>query len=236
VAGRDPEETVDRPVVRVSWRSLTFLHWAYDPDVVQPLLPPGLEVDTWDGKAWVAITPFVMTGFRLPFMPPLPVVSTFPETNVRTYARGPDGQDGLVFLSLEVDSLPTFVGARATYWVPYQWARMQVDEGEPVRYVSRRRNGDVGHDIVVRPGERYGDGELGEFDHWLTGRWRAFTRIGGKLAVVAVQHERWPLLRVDVDKLDENLLGACGLPAPSGDPVAHFATQVDVRLGAPHSV
>ena len=119
--------------------ALTFLHWRYDPDEIRRLLPRGLDVDTWDGSAWVGVTPFVMVDIRIGRLPAVPGVSTFPETNLRTYVRGADGRDGLWFFSLEAGSLPMVLAASALYGVPYRWADMTVEQGETVRYRSRRR-------------------------------------------------------------------------------------------------
>ncbi|MFN2607770.1 MAG: YqjF family protein [Acidimicrobiales bacterium] len=236
MAGREPEEVVARPVVRQRWQSLAFLHWPYDPADVQPLLPSGLEPDTWDGAAWVGLTPFLMADFRLLGLPPAGRLSTFPETNVRTYVRDARGRDGLWFLSLDADSLPTVLAASAAYGVPYRWAGMSIDEGPPVRYRSHRRVGRAaGHDIVVRPDRPHGDGEASAFDHWLTGRWRAYTTPAGRLAVVPVAHEPWPLWRAELVSLEETTVAAAGLPAPVGAPLVHWSPGVDVRLGRPHA-
>lgn len=54
--------------------------------MIQARLPKGYEVDTWDGAAWVTMTPFVMT-FRLGPLPPIAGMGIFPETNLRTYVR-----------------------------------------------------------------------------------------------------------------------------------------------------
>ncbi len=213
---------------------MTFLHWSYEPEVLQPLLPSGLEVDTQEGKAWVGLTPFLMVDFSVGCLPPIPRLSTFPETNVRTYVRRPDGKDGLWFLSLDADSLPTVIGASLGYGVPYRWAEMSVDEGQAVRYRSGRRiASSAGHDITVRPERPYGADEASHLDHWLTGRWRAYTTIAGRLAVVPVEHEPWPLWHAEVESLDQSLLQAAGLPASGDQPLAHYAPEVTVRLGAP---
>ena len=89
-------------------------------DAVQAHLPEGLEPDTWEGSSWVSLTPFLMVDFRLATLPPLGRLSTFPETNLRTYARDSTGRDGLWFLSLEADSLPTVLAASTVYGVPYR--------------------------------------------------------------------------------------------------------------------
>ena len=41
---------VERPVMVQHWDQLTFLHWSFEPGAVQDLLPPGLEVETYDGQ------------------------------------------------------------------------------------------------------------------------------------------------------------------------------------------
>lgn len=201
------------------WGSMTFLHW------------PGFEVHTFDGSAWVSITPFLLT-FRLAGLPHVPGMTTFPDTNLRTYVRGPDGRDGIWFLSLEADCLPLVVGARARYRVPYRWASMRVDrQGPTVRYRSRRRPGPpAGHDITVRVG---GPCEGSEFDHWLSGRWRGWTRIAGRSCRVPAEHRPWSLCEADVVELDESLFAGSGLIRPWGPPLVRYSPGIDVRLGSP---
>jgi uncharacterized protein YqjF (DUF2071 family) len=236
MAGRHPEERVSRPVLCQRWQTMTFLHWAYDPAAVQAVLPAGLTPDTFDGAAWVGLTPFLLADFRPLCLPPVPRLSTFPETNVRTYVRDADGTDGLWFLSLDVTQLPVALGARVFYWVPYHWAAMEVSEGPPARYAGRRRGPrgpDAGYRIAVRPTLALADEDTAGLVDFLTGRWRAFTRIATRLTAVPVEHQPWPLWDAEIEDLEEDLLVAAGLPPPEGEPLAHFSPGVDVRLGAP---
>jgi uncharacterized protein YqjF (DUF2071 family) len=235
MSGQQPEEEVDCPASRQRWEAMTMLHWPYPAQLVGAMLPDGLEIDTWDGMAWVSITPFLMVDFRVGRLPPVPGLSTFPETNVRTYARRPDGCDGLWFLSLEADSVPTVVSASIVYGVPYRFADMRVEQGDTVRYRSHRRDDpEVGHDISIRVGQPCECPS--DLDHWLTGRWRAFTTVAGRLAAVPVQHQPWPLQEAEVVSLEQTLLAAAGLPEPTDGPLVHYSPGVDVRLGAPRPV
>jgi len=95
VAGAFPEERVAWPVAHQRWHTFTFLHWAYDPADVQRLLPADFVVHTHDGLAWVGLTPFVLADFHPPGLPAIPGLSTFPETNLRTYVLNRNGVDGL---------------------------------------------------------------------------------------------------------------------------------------------
>jgi hypothetical protein len=181
---------------------MTFMHWSFEPALIQALVPAPFEVDVWEGRAWVSLTAFVMAGFRVGPLPAAPRLSTFPETNLRTYVRGPDGRDGIWFFSLEAGSLPLVVAASTLYGVPYKWAEMEVTQGETTRYRSRRRHGPpVGHDITVRVGSAC---ESSPLDDWLTGRWRAYTRILGRPAVVPVDHPPWPLADVEILGLEQS--------------------------------
>ena len=117
--------TVDKPVMRQRWEQLTFLHWSYDPAVVQRLLPGGLTVDTYGGRAWVGLVPFFMR-VHTPGDRGVPWVSNFCETNVRTYARDRDGRAGIWFLSLDAARLGAVAVARASYRLPYFWSSMRL--------------------------------------------------------------------------------------------------------------
>ncbi|MBW3573566.1 MAG: DUF2071 domain-containing protein [Actinobacteria bacterium] len=233
MAGALPEQPVRWPAVAQSWRHVTFLHWPFPPEVVASRLPAGLEPDLWEGQAWVSITPFLVQGFRFPPLPALPSLSRFPETNLRTYVRGPGGVDGLWFFSLDADSALTVATAWAGTGVPYRWSAMAVETGETITYTARRRRPcrPAGHRIVVRPGPPLSVAEASERDHFLTGRWRAYTTLAGVLATVPVEHQPWRLQHAEVVTLEEDLFVAAGLPAPSGLPLVGYSPGVDARLG-----
>ena len=67
------------------WRNLGFLHWEVDPERLAPYIPEGLQLDTFEGKAYVGTIPFMMTNVRPRLTFSVPWISTFPEFNIRTY-------------------------------------------------------------------------------------------------------------------------------------------------------
>ncbi len=129
--------TVDKPVMRQRWEQLTFLHWSYDPAVVQRLLPDSLTVDTFGGAAWVGLVPFFMR-VHTPGDRGAPWASNFCETNVRTYALDREGRAGIWFLSLDAARLGAVAVARASYRLPYFWSSMRLT-GQPPRPDGRAR-------------------------------------------------------------------------------------------------
>jgi uncharacterized protein YqjF (DUF2071 family) len=67
------------------WSQWLFMHWPVPADSLRPLVPQGLEIDTFDGTAWLGIVPFKMSRVRPRGLPAFPGTSAFPELNVRTY-------------------------------------------------------------------------------------------------------------------------------------------------------
>src|ERR1041384_4832910 len=113
-SGLRPPDAVDHPVMLQDWETLTFVHWRYDASTLQARFPAGLTIDVYDGAAWIGLTPFRVSHLTLPGAPPLPWLSTFPETNLRTYVRGPDGIRGIWFFSLDAARLLAVLGARVS--------------------------------------------------------------------------------------------------------------------------
>src|SRR5438034_4338536 len=71
------------PLVHQNWGKLLFMHWAMNAEILRPLIPSQLSLDTFDGHAWIGVIPFTMWGIRASFLPPIPGTSAFPELNVR---------------------------------------------------------------------------------------------------------------------------------------------------------
>jgi len=213
------------------WRDITFLHWRYRPETIRRMLPRNLALDTFDGAAWIGLTPFVVTGLRVPVLPALPWISRFPEMNVRTYVRGPDGERGIWFFTLEADRLAAVLGARMSYRLPYRWAQMQVrlQENE-IEYRSRRHFGAGCANIKIQAASPL---EASEQERFLTARYRLYTVLGGRLAYAQVHHPAWPLRSAKVLQLEQDVIEHSGLPAPTGEPMIHFSRGVYVRIGRP---
>ena len=239
-----PTDPVDRAIMVQSWNELSFLHWPFEPEAVAAVLPPGLVPDLFEGSAWVGLVPFKMNKIRMPMTPSLPWLSSFPETNIRTYVRGPNGTDGVFFLSLDITRLVTTIVARTTYRLPYVWSQMTIQRSRgEIRYASERRwpstnlkndpVGDATSDIAISIGEAISPVDLTQFDHYLTGRWGLWTELRRGLSYAPVDHPAWSLHRASARQYDNTLFTAAGLPQPEGPPVVHYSPGVTVRIGLP---
>ncbi len=230
-----PPFRVERAVMRQTWNHVTFLHWRYPPAAVRPLVPPELELDLFEGAAWVGLVPFLITGLTLPRWPAIPWLSRFPETNVRTYVTDGAGRPGVWFFSLDAARLAAVVGARTGYGLPYFWAKMRVRaDSQGVQYRSRRRFLPGHSDLEIEKGDFIE--EQSERDVFLTARFRLYARWLGRMVCGRIEHPQWPLHTARVVRLEDSLVRAAGLPEPEGDPLAHFAPRVDVRVAAPEMV
>lgn len=107
------------------WRDLLFLHWRVEPDLLAPLLPPALRVETFGDAAWLGIIPFRMERIRVAGLPPVPGCTRFLELNVRTYVRHRESrQTGVWFFSLDANHAVAVQAARRQYRLNYRRARL----------------------------------------------------------------------------------------------------------------
>ena len=226
-------EAIALPVMEQDWLGLSFLHWPYEAAAVQRLVPPQLTVETFDGVAWVGLVLFLLR-VRIPHGPALAWIGAFPETNVRSYVRGPDGHSGIWFLSLDAPRHLAIWAARLTYRLPYRVAVMHMHCEKRVRTYASWRRGGPHRGATSRARVTY-EGRIAPLDvpplaHFLTARWRLYAPLRRGIGTARVEHAPWALWHADADDIDARLLVAAGLPAPVGDPLAHACDDVRASL------
>jgi uncharacterized protein YqjF (DUF2071 family) len=224
-----------RVAQRQSWRELSFLHWRIPVSVLRPLVPAALEIDTYDGDAFIGVVPFTMTGVRPLWAPAVPGISNFHETNVRTYVHHEGGAPGVWFFSLEAASLVAVTIARTFWHLPYHHARMTLEKGpDGIRYTSERRSPPPLPgvcNVTCRPLSEPTAARPGTLEHFLAERYLLYADAGGgALRRGAVHHTPYPLQTAEVTAWEESLLAAAGIARPPGEPFAHYASGVDVEI------
>lgn len=227
-----PPHRVALAAAQQDWESVTFVHWRYPPAQIADLLPPGVEVDTIDGAAWVGLTPFWLQAAMLPLVARPAVAAT--EINVRTYVRV-RGRPGIWFLSLELDKPMVAKSLRGLLRLPYRTSQIAV-EHRPGQVVYRQHRQDphpARLEMTVDLGQHLEPNEVTELDVFLLARWRAFTRTLGTIISVPVEHRAWPLRRAELSDISGDLLAAADLPPPQGQPNVRFSRGVHARLGFP---
>lgn len=235
---REPRDT---HLMWMKWRDLLFLHWAVPPEVLRPLVPPQLEIDLFDGAAYIGLVPFTMKGVRPVGLPPVRGLSSFHETNVRTYVHR-DGRDpGVWFFSLDAANRVAVALARATYHLPYYFARMFLEPERPERpdppgsilYAGTRARPDPRPASYLIRAVAIGPvhpAQPGTLEHFLVERYILYAEADSRLYLGRVHHHPYPVQTVDLVTLDESLLAAAGIRRPDRPPLAHFARGVDVKV------
>jgi uncharacterized protein YqjF (DUF2071 family) len=212
-----------------TWHDLAFLHWPVEPGSLAKRIPDGLTLEEFDGAAWVGVAPFRISRATLRGVPPLPWLSAFPETNVRTYVRR-DDRPGVWFFSLDADSHLGVLGGQWLFELPYVYAEIDVREKEGmVLYELRRRSGFRFSASYEATGAAQ-QSVPGSIEHFLTERYRLYARsAGGRLHYADIHHVPWPLQPGRAEIRENGLLGANGLEV-AGAPMVHFSRQLDVAI------
>jgi uncharacterized protein YqjF (DUF2071 family) len=223
-------------VMTQSWHDLLFAHWPIPVDVMRALVPSALELDTFDGSAWVGVVPFRMSGVRPRLLPATPWLSAFPELNVRTYvkARHPaQPKPGVYFFSLEAANPVAVALARGLFKLPYFNAQMQLrDDGHTIDYQSRRTHRGApaaefaGHYAPTGPVYR---AQKGTLEEWLTERYSLYTLDGQQRPYIGeIHHQPWPLQPAEADIQINTMAAASHIPLPNIPPLLHFVRRLDV--------
>lgn len=215
-----------------TWHDLLFAHWPLDPDVLRPFIPYDLEIDTFDGEAWIAVVPFHMSGIRARMLPSVPFTSAFAELNVRTYVVYGD-RPGVWFFSLDAANPLAVWGARRFYHLNYLNARMSFDvEYETIDYVSERIHPGAASAhlrAVYRPTSPVFQSQPGTLEHWLTERYCLYAAdSAGRLYRGDIHHAPWPLQLAEAEFQANTMAQASGVDLPETEPLLHFAKRLDV--------
>ena len=223
------------------WEQLLFLHWRYDPALIQALLPPGLHVDLWGDTAWVGLVPLFMREIRPRFVPAVPALSDFLELNLRTYVYDANGRPGLYFFSLDCDQPIAVEAARRLLHLRYEHAAMtaNVGAGGWIDFTAQRQ--------AVRSGawfryRRFGPGSVAgqdSLEFFLIERYRLFATdaAGERLHSIRVCHAPYRIRAAEVTAWSDVALRQAGLPQPTRDPDHVCAAEpVDVETFAPETV
>jgi uncharacterized protein YqjF (DUF2071 family) len=217
--------------IAMTWYDLAFIHWPFNPESVQKLIPPSLELDTFEGKAYIGVVPFGMKGVGYPLLRNLPG-SKFLELNVRTYVKA-EGCSGVWFFSLDAASAPAVWFCGRYFFLPYYFAKMKMVLGEDKvchYYSSRAGEKSSRFEAHYQPAGPVYRSKAGELDHWLTERYCLFSQDpSGKIYRCDIRHDPWPLQPGRAEIAENSMLAPLGLAIPAEPPLVHFAKRLKVK-------
>ena len=211
------------------WRELLFVHWPIPVEALRPLIPERLNIDTFEGVAYVGVVPFAMEGVRPWWMP---FGMSFLECNVRTYVHI-NGEPGVWFFSLEAASWLAVQAARIGWSLPYYFATMEMSADGNDRSYRTTRRGQAEAQLSARwtVGEPLGVLSPDSLEFFLLERYLLFSQRSGVIYRGQVYHTPYPAHTATLHDIDEGLIAAAGLPATSGPPpLVHCSPGVDVEV------
>jgi uncharacterized protein len=221
------------------WNDLLFAHWPVPASSIAPLLPEGLEVDTFQGSAWLGVVPFWLDRIKVRGMPPIPGMRSFPDLNVRTYVRDEHtGTPGVYFFSLDASNLLAVAVAHTFFHLPYHWAEMSLDQqsAREFSFFSRRRF--TSRQVIFKaryrglgPTRKLAESHSGTLEYFLLERSCLFTRNRAGQAVRANLHNvPWPLEEAEAEIERNDLADAIGIQLPDQKPVLHYSQRLAIYI------
>jgi uncharacterized protein len=210
-----------------TWEDVLFAHWRVPASALRKFVPQPLEIETFDGSAWVGVIPFRLTGFRVRGLVAAPRLSSFPELNVRTYVNA-NGKAGIFFISLDAARRWAVLGARRLYRLPYFLARMSIRKGDWIDFSSERigeprrfrvRYRPEGSPLALRPGT---------LEHFLTERYRLYTSDDSRILCGDAHHVPWSI-RPARAEIRENTMVPERIEL-LGEPLLHYAARQDALI------
>ncbi len=94
--------------LKARWENLIMANYSIDTENLRPYLPQGVELDLFDGKAYVSLVGFLFKQSKI-FHVPIPFLGTFEEINLRFYVKRKIEdryQRGVVFINETVPYQP----------------------------------------------------------------------------------------------------------------------------------
>ena len=220
-----------------SWRKLLFAHWPVPAAALRPHVPTELEIEEFDGTAWLGVVPFRITDMRLRWLPALPGLASMNELNLRTYVSH-RGRPGVWFFSLDATSALGVAGGRTWYALPYFRARMSLHEAAGDVVVAHERTHRGAH--PSRFAARYratgpaAPAARGTLAHFLTERYRLFARDRrGVLWRAEIHHGPWPLQEARAELEAQAVAATLGVALPAVAPHLAYAERQDTQIWTP---
>lgn len=226
---RRPEGKADSYQV---WEDLLFVHWEVEASALRRVVPDGLDIDTFDGKAYVGVVPFMMRDVR-PRLVPKALAFNFLETNLRTYVHVGGKDPGVFFFSLEAESRIAVQAARTIWGLPYFHATMSMHkEDNEVSYRTERSSGsNPVHSARYEITDYIGESKPGTLEFFLFERYLLHVERSGTLYTGQVHHVPYPVHNARVDEIEDGLIAAAGLPPAQGFPaLSHYSKGVEVEI------
>ncbi len=180
------------------WNNAIFLHYQVNLSALEKFVPKALEIDRFDGTAWVSVVAFTMEKIRPKYVPHFPPISNFDEINIRTYVKS-NGKAGVYFLNIEGGKRLSCKIAKGISELPYRLSKIKRTVNS---YQSTNPEFKDQLDIEFSVGNTLK--EKTKLEHWLTERYALFQDAGTSINAFEIHHLEWPIQDISLQKLNLN--------------------------------
>ena len=220
------------PLMKQTWSDLLFLHWPIECSSIRNHIPDHLEIDTYDGSAWIGIIPFRMSNLRLSFTFPLPYLSNFNEINLRTYVIDKYNRKGVWFFSLDTQNYIANAIANKFFDLNYRYGVTSFTssnnnfnkltlEISNANYKVQNFIWESNHDqseFLAHPNS---------LEYFLTERYNLYTynKINKNIYMGSIKHNPYKLYVPRLRSYDTDIFSSNGLISPSDLPHSILASK-----------
>lgn len=219
----------ERWLMTQTWEVLLFIHYPVEKDVVQQHVPPSLEVDTFEGTAWVSVVPFWTKNIRMHGLPPVPFASSFLELNVRTYVTYKE-KKGVYFFSLDANHLPAVLIARTIFSLPYLHAKIHFSRfHDSIHFQSVRKHHGYSKacfEAIYKPTSDTFVAKKNSLEAWLTERYSLLLTKKNHVYIGHIHHKPWPLQHADVEMIANDVLSFLSTSLQNKKPFVHYSKYI----------
>lgn len=225
---------IGHPISHQNWRDLLFVHWKVDKDEIQKTLPPGLFVDTFQNDAYLSVVFFNIENGSPSYFPAIPGLSNFTEINVRTYVYDENGNRGVWFYSLDINS---FLASRIAYLffsLPYYFGNFTKQILNEMITIKGQRfdKPPLSYSVTFQPSkENDYFAKESTLEFFLLERYALFTYHRNHLNMLCVKHTPYPLKGVKILNLQPPTWEPYTFQLNKAEPdLFHYSPEVDVDI------
>ncbi|GAB3043448.1 YqjF family protein [Virgibacillus ainsalahensis] len=217
-------------IMTQKWDHLLFIHLPVPPEIMKKHIPQSVDLDIYDGMAWLTILPFKLNDMRFRKTPPIPFAKSFLELNVRTYVKR-KGIPGIYFFSLDAEKIFAVAGGRIAT-LPYFHAKMKMKKSEDTFHYSSMRYGksEAIFKGSYRPTSEAYYPKKGSLSHWLLERYYLYSYRNNALFQGGIHHRQWKIHDVEASITRQNLTPFLPDTVFNSKPLLHYAATRRVLL------
>jgi uncharacterized protein YqjF (DUF2071 family) len=217
-------------IMAQAWDDLLFAHWPVPPEQLLRLVQAPLELDTFDGRAWLGVVAFRISDLHLRGLPPVPTLSGFPEVNLRTYVRL-GNRPGVLFLSLQCANRLGMAIARPWFRLPYRFADVEFTTQSGEVHFTSRSPEHADFAAVYSPTSMTATSGQDSLEAWLTERYCYYAQCGSSgIFRSDIAHAPWSLAPARARISRNSLPAAFNLRLPECKPLLHYAAHMHARI------